>query len=115
MSASRGPVSEDGERLSYRERRLAKAEKLREWAEKRDLKSAERYKMATSRVEMIPLGQPILVGHHSERRHRAAIEQIDSNMAKSIENDEKAKRCVNGPTISSKPQAKRSTRMTRMP
>ncbi|WP_132290495.1 DUF3560 domain-containing protein [Kribbella sp. VKM Ac-2568] len=28
----------------------------------------------------IPLGQPILVGHHSERRHRRDIERMDRLM-----------------------------------
>jgi hypothetical protein len=39
---------------------------------------------------MIPMGQPILVGHHSERHHRNHIEQIDNNMRKSIDSDKKA-------------------------
>jgi hypothetical protein len=34
---------------------------------------------------MIPMGQPILVGHHSERHHRRDLERIDSNMRKGIE------------------------------
>lgn len=32
----------------------------------------------------IPLGQPILVGHHSERRARADIRRIDAGMRKSV-------------------------------
>ncbi|HEY3498549.1 MAG TPA: DUF3560 domain-containing protein, partial [Polyangiaceae bacterium] len=32
----------------------------------------------------IPLGQPILVGHHSERRHRRDVERIHSNMGKGL-------------------------------
>ncbi len=38
----------------------------------------------------IPLGQPILVGHHSEHRHRRDIQRSDSNMRKSIEARDKA-------------------------
>lgn len=38
----------------------------------------------------IPLGQPILVGHHSEGRHRAAIKRADSAMRRSIDQDQKA-------------------------
>ena len=33
----------------------------------------------------IPLGQPILVGHHSERRHRADIERMHRNAHKMAE------------------------------
>jgi len=38
----------------------------------------------------IPLGQPILVGHHSEGRHRAAIKRADNAMRASINHDKKA-------------------------
>lgn len=38
----------------------------------------------------IPFGQPILVGHHSERRHRRAIERADHAMRQGIEESEKA-------------------------
>lgn len=33
----------------------------------------------------IPLGQPILIGHHSEKRHRRDLERIDSKMRKAVE------------------------------
>jgi len=39
---------------------------------------------------MIPMGQPILVGHHSEGRHRRDLKRIDSGMRKAIEESEKA-------------------------
>lgn len=35
-------------------------------------------------------GQPILVGHHSERRHRRAIENSNRAMSKAVELDKKA-------------------------
>jgi hypothetical protein len=38
----------------------------------------------------IPLGQPVLVGHHSEKRHRADVEKIETNMRRSVEESEKA-------------------------
>jgi len=34
---------------------------------------------------VIPMGQPILVGHHSERRHRRALERSDREMRKAID------------------------------
>lgn len=37
------------------------------------------------------MGQPILVGHHSERRHRRDIAKIDSSMRKGIEADNRSK------------------------
>jgi hypothetical protein len=39
----------------------------------------------------IPFGQPILVGHHSERRHRAALERADNAGRKGVEAVETAR------------------------
>lgn len=36
------------------------------------------------------MGQPILVGHHSERRHRRDIKRIDQAMGKAVEEQKKA-------------------------
>jgi hypothetical protein len=43
---------------------------------------------------MIPMGQPILRGHHSERRHRRDLDRIDSRMRKSIEESRKSEYCA---------------------
>lgn len=42
--------------------------------------------------ELIPMGQPILVGHHSERRHRRDLERIDRHTSASIDLDRQAAR-----------------------
>jgi hypothetical protein len=39
---------------------------------------------------MIPPGQPILVGHHSEKGHRAHLNRIDRHFAKAKEHHDKA-------------------------
>ncbi len=39
---------------------------------------------------MIPMGQPILVGHHSEGRHRRDLERHDRDMRKAIEHGQNA-------------------------
>lgn len=74
--------------MSTRERRERRAERLKEWAEKREGRQAALDKAADPREEAtgIPLGQPILVGHHSEGRHRRAIERLDRAMGTSVEN-----------------------------
>jgi len=41
--------------------------------------------------EFLALGEPIKVGHHSEKRHRALIERNWNRMGKSVEFAEKAK------------------------
>jgi len=63
---------------SKRERR---AERFRELAEKHDNISDGRHFAARQQLEMIPPGQPILVGHHSETRHRAQLKRIDRHFA----------------------------------
>lgn len=41
-------------------------------------------------LDMIPPGQPILVGHHSERRHRRDLARADSLMRRSIAESERS-------------------------
>ncbi len=45
---------------------------------------------AHSIADGIPMGQPILVGHHSERHHRADIARIDSAMGKAVHEQKRA-------------------------
>lgn len=76
--------------MTYRERRLRKADRLREWADKRMDKSDRAFQAARTIADGIPLGQPILVGHHSEGRHRRDIARIDNNMRKGVESERMA-------------------------
>lgn len=77
---------------TYRERRERKVEKLGEWAGNREAKqhALSEAARADEAATGIPFGQPILVGHHSERRHRRAIDKIDRAMAVSVENAQTA-------------------------
>jgi hypothetical protein len=75
---------------TYREKREAKAERLREWAEKREAKADEAYAGVKSITDRIPFGQPILVGHHSERGARADQRRIENGMDKFSEHLGKA-------------------------
>lgn len=78
--------------MTYRERRERRAEQLNEWADKREAKqpALNEAARADEAATGIPFGQPILVGHHSERRHRNAIAKIDRAMAASVENSQTA-------------------------
>lgn len=76
--------------MTYREKRERKADRLREWADKREDKAATSFEQSRAIGGMIPFGQPILVGHHSEKRHRRAIDRIDSAMRAGVENSAKA-------------------------
>lgn len=67
-----------------------KAEKYQTWAASAEAASDERYHRSHELVDGIPLGQPILVGHHSERRHRKALDDSWNAMGKSVELAKKA-------------------------
>src|SRR5437660_3812315 len=76
--------------MTYRERRQARAERLRGWADGRDAKAAARFAAVDAIADNIPFGQPILVGHHSERRARRDQGRIHAGMRAGIENTRKA-------------------------
>jgi len=77
--------------MNYEEKRLYKIARAKELAQKAEKESEQRYKAAKQIGDFIPFGQPILVGHHSEGRHRRDLNRINTNMRKSVEADEKAK------------------------
>lgn len=74
-----------------RERLERKIEKRLEWAEKREKKAMQEYNRSKSHIDGIPFGQPILVGHHSEGKHRAALKRSDSAMQRAHESSQMAK------------------------
>ena len=78
--------------MTMRERMERRAELRRDWAEKRVAKAAAAFKAAHAVAEMIPLGQPILIGHHSEGRARADAKRIETRMAAGIESERMAVR-----------------------
>lgn len=76
--------------MTFRERREARAERLRAWADRRDARSAAAFDGARTIADGIPFGQPILVGHHSETRARRDQDRIHRGMRASIEHADKA-------------------------
>lgn len=78
---------------AYERKQEEKRARLERAAERAEAKSEAAYKRAdmSEAATGIPLGQPILVGHHSERRHRAAIRRAENAMRASIEADKRAK------------------------
>lgn len=84
--------------MTMRERMEHRAELRREWAAKRRGKAAAAFAKADAVASGIPFGQPILVGHHSEARHRRDVAKIDNGMAEgvassamAVKHEEKAK------------------------
>jgi len=81
-------VRADG--YNAQERAKAKAERYSKWAVIAENKSSAAFKQSHSITEMIPLGQPILVGHHSEARHRRDLDKSWNLMGKGVELGKKA-------------------------
>lgn len=77
-------------REDYQERKEARIDRMEERAARAQAESAAASRTAHEIMRHIPPGQPILVGHHSERHHRRDLDKIDRNMHKSIEAGEKA-------------------------
>lgn len=77
---------------TYRERREARADRLDGWADGRERKAGAEYERASAKADAIPLGQPILVGHHSEGRDRRYREGISRGFERSFEHAKKARK-----------------------
>ncbi len=73
-------LDEDGtDLIALAERR---AEYYSGYSDNAARRSDERHEASKAAVAGIPLGQPILVGHHSERAHRNAIKRAQDNATK---------------------------------
>jgi hypothetical protein len=81
-------VREDGFNVQEWARR--KAERLQGYASTAKEKSNSHYQASHNLVKDIPLGQPILVGHHSEKAHRNVLEKSWNAMGKCVEESKKA-------------------------
>lgn len=57
------------------ERKQNRIDRYNELARKAETKSIEAFEHSNSIVKCIPMGQPILVGHHSEKRHRRDLDK----------------------------------------
>ena len=75
---------------SYEDKQAARRERFEDLAVKNKERSAAHYEASRRATEHIPMGQPILVGHHSEGMHRAALKRSHSAMDKSCEAQSKA-------------------------
>lgn len=76
-----GEVGDDDTGLM--DRAEQRAERFAEYSENRAKDSEQARRSVEAISGAIPFGQPILTGHHSERRHRRDIERIGAGMNKS--------------------------------
>lgn len=67
-----------------------KAERYKNAAENHSKKSNQYYQASQESREFLSLAEPIKVGHHSEKRHRALIERNSNRMDKCIEFEKKS-------------------------
>jgi hypothetical protein len=75
----------------YEEKKARRIERMRARAERMSRESAASRASAQRIADLIPMGQPILVGHHSERRHRRDLNRIQGGYEKSVALHRKAK------------------------
>lgn len=78
----------DGYNMQERARR--KSERLLGLAQSSKEKASQYYEKSKKDRDFLVLVEPIKIGHHSERRHRKAIEDAQRNMGKCCEMSEKA-------------------------
>ena len=76
--------------MNRKEKQQARKEHYEELAEKANARSAQAFERSHKMVEHIPLGQPILVGHYSERGHRRLLDRSWNKMGESVKESEKA-------------------------
>lgn len=67
-----------------------RAQRLEGAAINAEKKSDEYYQASNEGKDFLSLGEPIKVGHHSEKRHRALIDRNHDRMGKSVEFSKKA-------------------------
>lgn len=76
--------------FNCQERAKRKAEKYEQAAINADRRSKEFFQKSEKHADSLSLGEPIKVGHHSERRHRKMIEDAWNNTGKMVAEMDKA-------------------------
>jgi hypothetical protein len=77
-------------RPDYEERKENRISRYEERAAKARKEADTRQEQAESLARQIPFGQPVLVGHHSEARHRRDLGKMHDGFEKSVEAGKKA-------------------------
>ena len=76
--------------MNRKEKQQERAERYEELARKAETQSTQAWEKSHEMVSHIPMGQPILVGHHSERGHRRLLDRSWNKMGESVKLGEKA-------------------------
>ena len=75
----------------YEEKKKARIDRLNNAADRVENRAQELFDSSKKMASVIPFGQPILVGHHSEQRDRNYRKKIENKMGKAVESYEYAK------------------------
>lgn len=75
----------------YEAKQEARRERLEAASERAARESDAHHRASHAATEGIPFGQPILVGHHSEGRHRRALDRSWNQLGKAVEADKRSK------------------------
>ncbi|RXK81156.1 DUF3560 domain-containing protein [Filimonas effusa] len=75
---------------NFEQRKQNRIDNAIEQSEKNTRLSVQQYNEADKIASFIPMGQPILIGHHSEKRHRRDLDRIHNLHGQSIKSTEKA-------------------------
>lgn len=74
----------DDEDRSLVDRAEDRSERFETYSEKRAIDAKRAHEAVSAIADNIPLGQPILVGHHSERHARKDAERIENGMRRTL-------------------------------
>ncbi|HCJ1630626.1 TPA: DUF3560 domain-containing protein, partial [Klebsiella pneumoniae] len=66
------------------DRQEQRAGRFSDYSDRRAVESEQALAHVDSLASAVPLGQPILVGHHSERRARRHAQKIESGMKRAV-------------------------------
>ncbi len=80
-----------GGRTDYEERKQRRIERYKTVSQKARKEADARSNSNANRILMMTPGQPIILGHHSERKARRLHEQANNDIRKSIELSDKSK------------------------
>ena len=75
---------------NYEAKRAARIDRLKERAANKEAEATRLFETSSKMASIIPFGQPILVGHHSEGRDRRYREKIRNKMDKGIQTQREA-------------------------
>jgi hypothetical protein len=76
--------------FNAQERARRRAERISSWADSAARRGTEWQEKANEGADFLRLGEPIKVGHHSEKRHRALIDRNWNRMGNAVKEYKKA-------------------------